>query len=88
MQVKKMECDVCKVQTEKGDCVLQSVKVGGGRKTTTASIKTRHKQLNYWIVFFIAVSRVTKLRSSLTEDILQVWGPSTAMWTSACVETV
>ncbi|KAM3869968.1 protein FAM185A [Diretmus argenteus] len=26
VQVKKMECDVCKVQTEKGNCVLYSVK--------------------------------------------------------------
>lgn len=26
VQVKKMECDVCKVQTEDGDCVLQSLR--------------------------------------------------------------
>uniref|UniRef100_A0A3Q3WX03 DUF4097 domain-containing protein n=1 Tax=Mola mola TaxID=94237 RepID=A0A3Q3WX03_MOLML len=26
VQVKKMECDICKVQTEKGNCLLQSVK--------------------------------------------------------------
>ncbi|XP_008299134.1 protein FAM185A [Stegastes partitus] len=26
VQVKKMECDICKVQTEKGNCVLHSVK--------------------------------------------------------------
>ncbi|XP_051238923.1 protein FAM185A [Dicentrarchus labrax] len=26
VQVKKMECDICKVQTEKGDCLLHSVK--------------------------------------------------------------
>lgn len=34
VQVKKMECDICKVHTEKGDCVLHSVKVRGwtGRK--------------------------------------------------------
>lgn len=29
MQVKKMECDFCRVQTEEGNCLLHSVKVGG-----------------------------------------------------------
>lgn len=28
VHVKKMECDVCKVRTERGDCLLHSVKVG------------------------------------------------------------
>lgn len=27
VQVKKMECDVCKVQLEEGECLLHSVKV-------------------------------------------------------------
>lgn len=26
--MKKMECDICKVVTEKGNCLLHSVKVG------------------------------------------------------------
>lgn len=29
VQVKKLECDVCKVQLEEGECLLHSVKVGG-----------------------------------------------------------
>lgn len=37
MQVKKMECDICKVQTEEGNCVLHSVKVRAG--LTTACVK-------------------------------------------------
>lgn len=28
VQVRKMESDICKVQTEKGNCLLHSVKVG------------------------------------------------------------
>lgn len=28
VEVKKMECDVCEVQTERGSCLLHSVKVG------------------------------------------------------------
>lgn len=28
VQVRKMECDVCKVQMEEGECLLHSVKVG------------------------------------------------------------
>lgn len=87
MQVKKMECDICKVQTEEGNCVLHSVKVRGGLTGNYHCIN-KNKTANGWIVLFIAVSRVTRLRSSLMEDILQVWEPSTAMWTSASVETV
>lgn len=30
VQVKNMECDICKVRTEKGNCLLHSVKVGIG----------------------------------------------------------
>lgn len=89
MHVKKMECDICKVQTEVGNCVLHSVKVRGGLRGNYHCIhKVKHQQLNYWIVFFFAVFRVTRLRLNLKEDILQAWGPSTVMWTSACVETV
>lgn len=39
VQVKKMECDICKVQTETGNCALHSVKVRGGLTENTASIK-------------------------------------------------
>lgn len=35
VQVKKMECDICKVKTEEGNCLLHSVKVRG-RMTTDA----------------------------------------------------
>lgn len=45
VQVKKMECDICKVQTEKGHCVLHSVKghqvevqSHGGRVTGVGTI--------------------------------------------------
>lgn len=43
VQVKKMECDICKVQTEKGSCLLHSVKVGDGITTNDCCRKVHIK---------------------------------------------
>lgn len=52
VQVKKMECDICKVQTERGNCLLHSVKVGGTMTLTDTEIHYIKKgSVNDWYLY-------------------------------------
>lgn len=47
VQVKKMECDICRVQTEEGNCLLHSVKVGGSLIKNDSKVLRKLKMFVY-----------------------------------------
>lgn len=47
VQVKKMECDICRVQTEEGNCLLHSVKVGASLITNDNKVLKKLKMFVY-----------------------------------------
>uniref|UniRef100_A0A3Q0R6H7 Family with sequence similarity 185 member A n=1 Tax=Amphilophus citrinellus TaxID=61819 RepID=A0A3Q0R6H7_AMPCI len=53
VQVKNMECDICKVQTEKGNCLLHSVKVVDVKKLqgTKMNVSTEHGPLKVKAIY-------------------------------------